>query len=97
MAVTDQLSVTATWNAAARITATGDTPVYLPNTADKIVYWALTEDDTAPAMAEAQGNPVTPFVAPYRDLSAISMTLQDGERLWLVSPDGNVTLPKTVG
>lgn len=74
-----------TWHADGRITATGETDVLAENTSDREgvgrgteFYWAVTNDDTAPAFGVHLGHQVVPG-------QSLSMKLGDTRRLWLAS------------
>ncbi|WP_425102165.1 hypothetical protein [Tropicibacter sp. S64] len=78
------------WSASSRITAQDGTAVLVTNTTTQDVYWAITEDDAAPAFAVHHGHPVAA-------LASQSFELLDGERLWLAASGTEATLTLTTG
>ncbi|WP_417724551.1 hypothetical protein [Salipiger sp.] len=86
---TERKTVPITWHADGRITAAGDTDVLMANTSDKTVYFAITDDDTAPLFHIAYGHPIRPG-EPW------SLTLADGKRLWRATRAEGVVITETV-
>lgn len=64
------------WQAGNRYTASGETDIILSNTGGRMVTWALTNNNTKPAIAVSQGHPLLPY-------QNQTMKLADGERIWI--------------
>lgn len=92
---TDRLTAQVTWDASARITASGDTAIEITNTTSRVLYYALTADDTPPAFAAALGHTIHPNGSTKENKS---FQLKDGERLWLAidAPAGTFTYTAAV-
>lgn len=74
-----------TWNASARILASGDTDVLAENTSDRdgtrvaaSFYWWITTTTTAPTIDPTMAHEIAPG-------EKLSMILPDTRYLWLVS------------
>lgn len=90
--------VPTSWHEDGRITASGETDIYIPNTSTQKLYWWITDDDTPPSIDVNAGNPLHAAKrSPFQKLDSISMTLADGERLWVATVGSTVTVPKTEG
>lgn len=76
MASTPFDTLTPNWSAANRFTASADTDILLSNPSSDIVFFALTTDDTVPAIPVRRSNPLKP-------LGTRPMRLFSGERLWI--------------
>lgn len=71
-----------TWGSSARYTASGSTDVNLSNPNDnKAIHWVITTSDTTPTDDPATVNKLLPGVDK-------SMTLSDGDRLWIAADGG---------
>ena len=69
-------SLTKSWTVGNRFIAAADTDILLSNPSSDYVYFALTLDDTAPAISANRANPLKP-------MSVQPMQLRLGERLWM--------------
>jgi hypothetical protein len=87
---TAQLTLTGAWAAGGRITASGDTAVFIRNTDRDPVYWAITANDTEPTIGVPDGHEVEPG-------AQLAMTLADTERLWFASRSGGGKITVTSG
>jgi hypothetical protein len=87
---TAQLTVTGAWASGARITASGNTAVYVRNTDGDPVYWAITAGDTAPTIGVTEGHEIAPG-------EQVALILADTERLWFVSRSGGGKITVTTG
>lgn len=75
----------ATWASGNRFTATTETDIMLSNPSNGVLRWAITADDTAPAISAAFGHPVRPN-------NSTSMQLMPGERIWFAGANAIATL-----
>lgn len=59
---TTRLTLPDHWDATGRITATEDTAIMITETEGKVIYWALTTDETTePGLFEADGHRIDGF------------------------------------
>lgn len=76
---------TATVDWELKITAGSDRAISIINTdRTAVIYFAITENDTAPAFGEKLGDWIKP-----KDKRGFG--LKTGERLWIAAPEGVVT------
>lgn len=80
MASTPYDTLTADWSATNRYTANTAVDILLSNPSSGIVYFALTSDDTMPALSAKRAHPLRPK-------SGQPMQLSIGERLWIAGED----------
>lgn len=66
----------AEWLSGNRYTASGETDIRLSNTGPNKLVWAMTDDDTAPAITPRRGHPIA-----SGDYAA--MIMPAGQRLWI--------------
>ena len=66
------------WDVANKITMSGETQGYLSNTGSKTLRWTTTMSDVLPSLAIARAHQIS------AGADGKPMTMNDGERLWLV-------------
>lgn len=94
--MTERVTITSGWPASPTITASGDTSVAIRNTdALLILFWAITDDDTAPAFEVPYAHRIFPEW--NLEKSERGFDLKDGERLWLASANGAMMATITTG
>lgn len=87
---TERQTIQTEWNSAARITAAEDTAVLIRETEGEDIFWAITDDDTAPSMAVHLGQKISKG-------DQVSITIATGERLWLATRQREITCTLTKG
>ncbi|MFK7754846.1 MAG: hypothetical protein AB8B51_20160 [Sedimentitalea sp.] len=80
MASTPYDQLTDDWSSVSRFTAIAAVDVLLSNPSSGIVYFALTDSNTAPDLEMGRANPLRPK-------SGRPMQLRAGERLWMAGED----------
>jgi hypothetical protein len=79
-------SATPAWEATARYTAASAIDVLVSNSSDEFTaLWSTTTSDTAPVITPEQANALLPG-------HSIALQLLSGERLWLASRSGLVSV-----
>jgi len=88
---TSRLSLSQSWSAGGRITASADTALLVRNTnGQSRVFYALTAGDTAPSFSEELGHIILPY-------QTMSITLRTGERIWFASEEYDFGITVTEG
>ena len=88
MATVRQVITNNTWSF--RVTASGATAVLVRNTSDEKLYYAVTDNDTAPGFEVALGHMV-------EEGHEIALQLADAERLWMSARSSPQTVTITTG
>lgn len=87
---TSRVTAPASWNASGRITAASDTSVFVRNTDDQPIFWAITDGDVAPTFPVALGHIIDAG-------TDFALTLAAGERLWYATRAGVAEITLTTG